>query len=90
MIEHMLTTVYPEIMKYSVRVKPGSRHVESVALNDQGELEVKLRAAPVDGAANKALIKILAKHFRVSKSQVVIKSGFTAKIKIVQITENPA
>ncbi|MHA1783578.1 MAG: DUF167 domain-containing protein [Candidatus Helarchaeota archaeon] len=37
------------------------------------------------GAANKELIKILAKHFNVSKSKVTIIKGIKSKDKLVKI-----
>lgn len=73
-------------MKYSVTVKPNSKKGPLVEQNDEG-LVVYLRERPVDGAANQALIKILAKHCGVSKSQVVIKVGSTSRRKIVEISE---
>lgn len=48
-------------------------------------LTVYLREKPVDGAANTALIKILAEHFRVAKTCVVIKSGATSRHKLIEI-----
>ena len=48
---------------------------------DGSALKVRLRSAPVDGKANKELIEVLADHFGVAKSQVVFKSGETAKTK---------
>lgn len=48
-------------------------------------LTVYLREKPVDGAANAALIKILAEHFHVAKSCVVIKSGASSRHKLIEI-----
>lgn len=53
--------------------------------NFYGEYKVKLTAAPVDGKANEALIKILSEHFKVAKSRISIVGGNTAKTKIVDI-----
>lgn len=71
-------------MRIYVRVSPRSSKNE-VIKTSEGEYKVKLTAAPVDGEANEMLIKILAKHFAVSKSQVTIVGGKTAKIKIIDI-----
>ncbi|PIP50724.1 hypothetical protein COX11_02610, partial [Candidatus Berkelbacteria bacterium CG23_combo_of_CG06-09_8_20_14_all_41_73] len=38
-----------------------------------------------EGAANKALIALLSKHFDVAKSQVKIISGLTSRNKVVEI-----
>ncbi len=47
--------------------------------------EVKIRAIPKDGEANKELIESLAKHFKTAKKNINIKSGFTSRNKIVFI-----
>lgn len=71
-------------MRIYIKVSPRSSKNEVVKVSE-GEYKVKLTAAPVDGAANEALIKILAQHFNVSKSLVKIIGGKTAKIKMVDI-----
>jgi uncharacterized protein (TIGR00251 family) len=50
-----------------------------------GGLKIRLTAPPVDGAANEALVKFLARSLGVSKSQVEIVSGHTSREKIVRI-----
>lgn len=72
------------IMRIYVRVSPRSSKNEVTKISE-GEYKVKLTAPPVDGEANEMLIKILAKYFDVSKSQIVITGGKTAKIKIIDI-----
>lgn len=70
-------------MKYAILVKPGSKKgpkVEEIG----GELVVYLREKPHDGEANEALIKILAKHFGVSKTSLKITSGTKSRKKIVE------
>jgi len=47
---------------------------------------VYTRKSPIKGQANDALIKIIAKHFGVPQSRVVIKSGFKSKRKTIEIT----
>jgi len=71
-------------MRIYVRVSPRSSKNEVTKISE-GEYKVKLTAPPVDGEANDMLIKILAKHFDVSKSSLRIVGGKSAKIKIVDI-----
>lgn len=71
-------------MRYRVTVKPGTSQEKVIALDD-GELIVYLRAKPHDGEANTALIKILAKHFKVAKTSIKIIRGANARIKIVEL-----
>lgn len=69
---------------FSVRVIPRSSKSEIVGEYD-GALKVKLNSPPVDGAANAELVKLLAKEFDVSKSQVEILSGNTSNLKQIKI-----
>jgi len=66
----------------SIRVLPRSSRNELAGELD-GALKVKLTAPPVEGAANKALIKFLASAFKVPKSNVEITSGESSKNKSV-------
>lgn len=72
-------------MKYSITVKTGTSQ-EKVIENPDGSLVVYLRAKPHDGEANVALVKLLAKHFRVAKSCVEVKSGLKSHHKVVEIS----
>ncbi|MEP6787678.1 MAG: DUF167 domain-containing protein [Acidobacteriota bacterium] len=69
---------------FLVRVVPRSSKSEIVGFHD-GALKVRLTAPPVDGAANAELIKLLAKRFGVSRSNIEIVSGETSKTKRIKI-----
>lgn len=71
-------------MKKQVNVKPNSQkqRVEEAA---DGSLTVHLTSPPVDGKANKELIKLLAKTFKVPQSHIRIRSGLASKTKWVEI-----
>ncbi|MEA5469612.1 MULTISPECIES: DUF167 domain-containing protein [unclassified Spirulina] len=71
-------------MKKIVKVKPNSKRQEIIEQPD-GSLLVYLKSPPVDGKGNQELIKILAKQYGVARSQVTIKSGLSAKNKLVEI-----
>ena len=49
------------------------------------ELEIRVAEAPADGAANEAVVKLLAKALRISRGQVTIISGATSRNKRVAI-----
>jgi uncharacterized protein (TIGR00251 family) len=76
----------------TVRLTPkGGRHrLDGIVLNADGRPAIKARMAapPVDGAANVALIKLLAKALGVSKSSIRFISGETARIKRLHIVGN--
>ena len=67
-----------------VKVKPNSR-IEALAKLEDGSWEARVKAAPVDGKANAALIALIAGHFKVRKAQVSIKSGASGRLKLVLI-----
>ncbi|MDJ0723685.1 MAG: DUF167 domain-containing protein [Prochloraceae cyanobacterium] len=71
-------------MKIQVKVKPNSKE-QKVEKSTDGSLIVRLKSPPVDGKANKELIELLAKKFKVSKSKIKIKSGLSAKNKLIEI-----
>ncbi|MDD2889670.1 MAG: DUF167 domain-containing protein [bacterium] len=70
-------------MKISVTVKLKSKQ-EKVEKVDTGYL-VYVKVPPIENKANEAIIKLLAEHFNVSKSQVIILTGLTSKHKIIEI-----
>lgn len=72
-------------MKISVHIKPNSRHREEVVKNDDGTLTVYVKAPAIEGRANAAAIKLLAKHFKVAPSKVKLVRGATSKYKIFEI-----
>lgn len=51
------------------------------------EYKVSVKEAPVDGRANEAIIKALAKYFDIAPSLVKLISGSTSKKKIFQIPD---
>jgi uncharacterized protein len=69
---------------FKVCVVPRSSKSEIVGEHYRS-LKVRLTAPPVDGAANAELIKVLAKHFRVSKGDIEIVGGAASKNKRIKI-----
>lgn len=73
-------------MRISVKVKFGSgkRGVEMIG---DSEYVVRVKERPVKGKANKEMIDLLSKFFKVPKNKIKIVSGTTSSKKIVQIDE---
>jgi hypothetical protein len=67
-----------------LKVKPGSRE-ESLIEQADGTWLARVKAPPVDGKANAALIALVAAHFGLRKAQVTIKSGAAGRMKLVQL-----
>ncbi len=74
-------------MKIKIRVLPRSSKNEVVGEMSDGTLKIKLTAPPVDGAANGALIKILAQYFDKPKNKIKIVAGATSKNKTIEILD---
>jgi hypothetical protein len=69
-----------------LKVKPGSREESLIELAD-GTWLARVKAPPVDGKANAALIALIAAHFGLRKARVSIKSGASGRMKLVQLEE---
>lgn len=74
------------ILRLKIQVKPQSRIEKLVAMGDH--LTIKINAPAIEGKANSAVIKLLAKSFGVAPSQLLLISGMKSKEKIIEITMN--
>lgn len=70
--------------KIVVYCQPGARQTQCVGLHD-GKPKIQLKAPPVDGAANKALIGFLSDVFGVPKSAISIELGASGRTKRVEV-----
>ncbi len=74
-------------MKYlKIKVIPNAKKNEIVE-NSDSFMRIKISAPPVEGKANKELIKFLAKQLDIKKSAISIKSGEKSRTKIIQIEQ---
>lgn len=69
-----------------VKVKPNARASRLEALSD-GTWIAEVQAPPVAGKANDALVALIASHFGLRKAQVRLKSGASARVKLIQIDD---
>lgn len=67
-----------------VYCQPGAKQTQCVGLHD-GKPKIQLKAPPVDGAANKALIGFLSDVFGVPKSAIRIELGASGRTKRVDV-----
>ncbi len=72
-------------MKISAHLKPNSRHREEVVVGDDGVLTIYTKAPAIEGRANVAAAKLLAKHFGVAPSKVKLVRGATSKYKVFEV-----
>jgi len=71
-----------------VRVTPRASR-DSFAAGTEEHFAVRLAAPPVDGAANAALVAVIAKAFEVPKRAVTLLSGDTARRKRLAVAGDP-
>ena len=75
--------------RLAVRLTPGasSDRIDGwdVDAEDRAVLKVRVRACPVEGEANAALILLLAKTLRVPKSAVSLARGVQSRLKMIEI-----
>ncbi len=71
-------------MKISVKIKPGSKK-ECVERVDGTNFIIHIKAPPVDGKANDALVRVLSDYFGVHRSQISIIRGAASKYKLIEI-----
>ncbi len=77
-------TPTPEGFFFGVHVQPRASRAEICGPKD-GELRLRLTSPPVEDAANKQCVELLAKALGVPKSRVSIRSGAKSRHKVVQV-----
>ena len=69
-----------------IKVQVQTRASRDEVVGPHGDLlKVRITAAPVAGAANKHLLKFLAKQLKIPQSNLSLKSGATSKNKSIFI-----
>ncbi|HZJ34849.1 MAG TPA: DUF167 domain-containing protein [Candidatus Angelobacter sp.] len=71
--------------KIRITVKPNSKKGPLVEPQPDSSFVVYIREIAAEGQANDALIKLLSKHFDVSKTSITIVHGHTSRHKIISI-----
>jgi uncharacterized protein YggU (UPF0235/DUF167 family) len=71
-------------LRFRVRLTPraGADRVEGVV---DGVLRARVAAPAVEGAANRALLRLLAAELDVSRTAVRLVSGETSRVKLVEV-----
>ncbi len=72
-------------VSHKVHVIPGSRLNQIVGYMDDGSLKIKLKAKPIEGRANKELIKYISEFLEIKTSDVEIDTGLNSRNKVIRI-----
>ena len=83
----------PDGIKLFIRLSPKAKRegLEGIYIDPDGNqrLKIAVPAAPVDGKANEALIKWLAKYLHVAKTSITLIAGETDRAKTLLISGKP-
>lgn len=71
--------------RITVRVQPRAGRTEVAGLYGGDALKIRLRAPPVEGAANRELVDFVAKTLGIPRSSVVIERGETGRLKTLRV-----
>ncbi len=87
-------TAVPGALVVTVRLTPkgGRDSIDGIDELSDGSavLKARVRAAPHEGAANDALIRLLAKAVGLAPRHVTLAGGATARIKRIRLEGDPA
>lgn len=72
--------------RLEVRVKPNAK-VAGLEEQPDGTWIARVKAPPVEGKANEALIALVAEHFGLRKAQVTIRIGASGRLKQLEIVD---
>lgn len=72
------------VVRVAVHVQPRASRSEIIGQHGAA-LKVRLQAPPVDGAANAALVRLLADTLGVTQGSVRVVAGATSRSKTVEI-----
>jgi len=70
----------------NIRVQAGARREKIIGFAE-GLLRVSVQAPPVEGAANRALIRLLARSFHTGPSRIRLVCGKRSKNKTVELMD---
>ena len=76
--------------RFAVRLTPRGGRDAIDGVGEDGVLRVRVAAPPVDGAANEALCRLLARALGVAPGDVRIVGGASGRRKLVEAETDPA
>ena len=74
-----------KVGRLEIRVTPRASSNRIVGVDAWGRLKVRVTAPPVEGAANQAVIKLVAKALGISRGKVMLIRGETSRNKTLDI-----
>lgn len=71
-------------MRYSVKVITNASR-DNIDILSSDSMKIHITTIPEKGKANKKIVKLLSKHFKVSKSSIEIVQGELSSNKVIDI-----
>ncbi len=71
-------------LRIAVQVMPNAGKSE-VLEEIEGALKIRLKALPIEGRANEALVRFIADLLDIPKGRVSVTHGLTSRLKIVEV-----
>lgn len=73
---------------FHATVKPRAPR-DRLRVDHTGRLRFEVRAAPVEGEANRALIRFLARRLRIPQDSIEIAMGAKSRQKVIRVLGHP-
>jgi len=67
-----------------IKLHPGARENLIICWMDNGFLKINIREKPIEGKANRSLLKFLSKSFNINRSEIEIISGKKSRKKKIR------
>ena len=74
-------------MLIKIKVTPSAKEDKVLGQDAEGTYKLRVRAAADKGQANQAVIDLLADYFKKPKRSIIIKTGFTNRVKTILIED---
>jgi len=71
--------------RLEVRVLPRASREELAGFDETGRLRIRLTAPPVEGEANRALLRFLAARLGVPRRRVSLVRGESSRNKVIEV-----
>jgi uncharacterized protein (TIGR00251 family) len=75
----------PASVRFAVRVQPRSSRTGVDGVHGDA-IRIRVNAPPVDGAANDAVIEVMAKTLGAARRDITIVSGESSRSKIIEVS----
>ena len=80
----MFYNIENDSVSLRIKAQPNASKSEFCEVYGGDAIKIRIKAPAVAGAANRELVKFLSKSFKVSKSDIIFKTGQNSKIKILE------